>query len=246
MYISAEGAQAQVRRMEVISNNLANVNTPGFKPSHATFQARFAEAVEQGLAPAGSGQEEDIGGGVMMVGTPTDYSSGAINVTGQKTDMAIDGEGFFQVRKGNDTYLTRAGNFKIDSAGQLMTQSGYPVLDTSGTPITISSSDWQLSAEGGIVQAGEGEAKLLALMKPNSLGDLVPSGDNLFRSLASVDSIEPAARRVLGGHLEMSGVNPTTAMMELIETSRAIEANMKLIQNQDHMLSQLIGRVLQS
>lgn len=244
MYISAEGAQAQIKRMEVLSNNLANVNTPGFKRDVATFQARFAEAVERGLISPGAGGPEDVGGGVMVHSVRTDYSPGNMKVTGRPTDMAIAGEGFFQVRTDQGVFLTRAGNFSIGSAGRLETEQGHPVLNIDGEPITLAPG-WRLTADGAIEQPGEGKT-YLALVRPEATGDLVKRGDNLFESPTPVTPLPPEERRVRGGTLETSGVNSTTAMMELIQTSRAIEANMKLIQNQDNLLGSLVNRVLRS
>ncbi len=246
MYISAEGAQAQAQRMEVISNNLANVNTPGFKRDVATFQARFAEAIEQGLVPPEQGGVEDIGGGVMLDSVRTDFATGNLQRTGRDTDMAIDGEGFFEILTERGNMLTRAGNFTLSPSGQLQTQSGDPVLSTGGSPITIDSTlgPWRVTPDGGIEQAGA--VTLLSLVRPGSLGDLAKAGENLFAPLASVEQVPAAERSVRAGYVEMSGVNATSSMMELIETSRAFEANMQLIQNQDHMIGTLIGRVLQS
>src|SRR5690606_3591898 len=95
-YISAEGALVQSKRMEVIANNLANVNTPGYKKDFATFQARFAEAIEQGIVPERMGLREDIGGGVMVLETRTDFSPGTMKNTGIPTDLAIEGDAFFE------------------------------------------------------------------------------------------------------------------------------------------------------
>ncbi|MCA9247282.1 MAG: flagellar basal-body rod protein FlgF [Planctomycetales bacterium] len=246
MYISAEGAQAQAKRMEVIANNLANVNTPGYKRDVATFQARFAEAIDQGVVTPGDGGQEDLGGGVMTHGVRTDFSLGALQHTGIETDMVIAGEGFFQIATDRGNMLTRAGNFTLSPTGQLETQSGDLVLGAGGGPITIDPTlgPWQVNGEGAIEQAGV--ITPLAIVRPRSLGDLVKVGENLFSPLGDVAPVPQAERKVRSGFLEMSGTNATTSMMEMIETSRAFEANMKLIQNQDHVMGQLIGRVLGS
>ena len=106
IYLSAEGAQAQSRRLEVIANNLANVNTVGFKKEFAIMQARYSEAIAAGTASPGSGSLADIGGGVRMEETKTDFSQGPTRRTGSPTDLAISGDGFFAVRKGQETLLT--------------------------------------------------------------------------------------------------------------------------------------------
>src|SRR5262245_61973353 len=101
MYISAEGAAAQAQRLEVIANNMANANTAGFKQDVASFQARFAEAIQQGTAAPHDGSINDIGGGVKLVDVQTDFSPGAFQDTGNDFDIAIQGNGFFKV-KGTD------------------------------------------------------------------------------------------------------------------------------------------------
>jgi len=248
MYISAEGAQAQIARMETISNNLANVNTPGFKQDFLSFQARFAEAVEQGLVPPGGGPVENIGGGITPAETVTNFAPGTLQETGRREDLAINGRGFFQVRHEGEVLLTRAGNFSLDAGGKLITQTGDEVLSANGEPIIVApeaeQGPWNVTPDGAIVQGDTRQP--LALVAPRSLGDLSKVGDNLFSPLAATDPVPPGERNVLTGFLEGSGVNPTSTMMELIETSRAIGANMQLIQHQDHVIGQLISRVLQS
>ena len=97
MYIAAEGASAQSRRLEVISNNMANVDTIGFKPEVTAFQARYSEAIQEGQVPPGSRGLPDLGGGVKVIETRTDFSPGKLQRTGNDNDVAISGDGFFQV-----------------------------------------------------------------------------------------------------------------------------------------------------
>lgn len=245
MYISAEGAQAQAQRLEVIANNLANVETPGFKRDVPTFQSRFAEAIQQGSDYPGSESINDIGGGVKLIETQTDFSGSSLRHTKVPTDFAVSGEGFFQVRGADgQTLLTRAGNFTLDPLGRLITQTNnLPVLDDSATPIQIDGTrPWQL-APGGVISQ-DGSEIPIGLASPQSLGDLVKAGQNLFRALGPTAPV--AARDIRQGYLEQSGVNPTRETMAMIETSRAFEANMKVIQHQDSMISGLINRVLSS
>jgi len=244
LYLSADGAHAQSTRLEVIANNLANVDTVGFKRDLAVFQARHAEAIEQGLEAPGSGSISDIGGGIMVRQTKTDFSQGPMKRTGDRLDMAIRGEGFFVVRKDEQEYLTRAGNFRLTSAGELITQNGDPVLNDAGSPIVITDNQWDVTPAGAIRQAGS--LQYLALVKPESLGDLVKVGENLFRALADPQSVPLAQRSVASGYVELSGVQPTTEMVELIEASRAVEANVRMMQTQDQTLSGLVNRLMKS
>lgn len=243
MYISAEGAQAQAQRLEVIANNLANVETPGYKRDVPTFQARFAEAIQQNYASPGDGSINDLGGGVKIVATQTDFSGSSLRHTKIDTDMAIQGDGFFQLLADDgQQLLTRAGNFFIDPSGQLLSRTErLPVLDEAGAPIQLNADlPWQLLS-GGILEQ-QGSKTAIGLVAPNSLGDLVKAGRNAFRSLGPVSPV--TSRDIRQGYLEQSGVNPTRETMAMIETSRAFEANMKLVQHQDSMISGLINRVL--
>jgi len=245
MYISAEGAAAQAQRLEVIANNLANVDTVGFKQDVPTFQARFAEAIQQGLAQEQDRSINDVGGGIKLIDVMTDFSSGQFQATGNDFDLAINGDGFFHVR-GTDgqMYLSRAGNFALDAAGRLVSQTGqHPILDQQGAPIALAADlPWSISTDGFISQGGA--VRALGLSRPQSLGDLVKIGNNMFRSLGPVEAVPLAERQVRQGYLEMSGANPVRQMMAMIETSRGFEANTRMIQNHDNMLGTLISRVL--
>ncbi len=242
LYLSAEGAQAQSTRLEIIAHNLANVDTVGFKRELAILQARHAEAIEQGLTTAGTGAIDDIGGGIMVRETQTDFSPGPLRRTEIPTDVAIKGRGFFVVQKAGESFLTRAGNFTLASGGELITQQGYPVLDDAGVPIVIRDPQWSISDAGAVRQRTG--AQNLALVEPESLGDLVRVGENLFRVLSDPQDVAAADRQVAAGYLEMSSVEPTTEMTAMIQASRALEANINMMRVQDQMLSGLVNRVM--
>jgi len=244
LYISAEGAHAQSKRLEVIANNMANVDTVGFKRELAVFQARYAEAIQEGKAVADAGSINDIGGGILVQKTENDFSPGPMKRTNIPTDMAIQGEGFFVVRKDDENYLTRAGNFSLTAQGELVTQQGYNVLNEAGSPIVIDpfNGPWQVTASGTIRQRGTSQN--LAVVRPASTGDLVKAGENLFRPLADAQPIPLSERRVADGYLELSDVKPTTEMIEMITAARTVEANIKMMQTQDQMTSGLISRVM--
>ena len=227
-----------------MTHNLANVDTPGFKRELAILQARHSESIEQGAAQAGARSIEDVGGGVWQRETVTAFSPGIFKRTDVATDMAITGDkGFFVVEKDGQQLLTRAGNFHLASDGRLVTQQGYPVLSEDGEPVVLNPAlPWSVSEKGVIAQAGG--AIPLALTEPQSRGDLAREGENLFSPLAPVSALPADDRRVASGYLEQSNVAPTTEMMTLIETSRAYEANVRLIQHQDQMIGSLVSRVL--
>ncbi len=249
LYISAAGAEAQSERLQVISNNLANVSTAGFKREIAVLQAKHSEAVNQNLDYPGNRGVNDLGGGVFVSETVTDHGAGPLNNTGVPSDLAIQGEGFFRVRDNQDNeFLTRAGNFNFDRNGLLRTQSGHLVLSESGGPVAInpdSTEPWSFNT-AGMLQQGDAQTPL-AVVQPQSLGDLVKVGDNLFSPLAdNLTSIPFVQRNVRQGYLEMSSVKPAAELMEMMTTSRAYEANVNLIRNQDELTGQLLNRVLRS
>ncbi|QDT67758.1 Flagellar basal-body rod protein FlgG [Planctomycetes bacterium MalM25] len=245
MYISAEGAKAQSRRLEVIANNMANVDTVGFKPDTALFQARYAEAIQNGDALPGSREMTDLGGGVKVIETVTDYAPGQLRRTGNRGDLAILGEGFLAVQgdAGDQPLLTRAGALQVDALNRLVMEgTGRPVLSAGGGPIQIVDPDWSIGADGSVEQSGERTP--LALVRPDSLDSLEKIGSNLFRPGAEVFPVAQSAREVRQGYLEMSGANSTQQMMAMIETNRAFEANTQMIRHQDTATGGLISRIL--
>ena len=243
LYLSAEGAQVQAKRLEFIANNLANLETPGFKRDLPIFQARFAEAIQQGSASPGDKTDNNVGGGVKLHEVETDFSRSTLRHTKIPTDFAINGQGFFRVLGPNDEQLlTRAGNFELNVQGQLVTRDGgLPVLDDSGGVISIDQEQPWSFASGGMIEQG-GQATPIGLQVPQSMGDLVKVGNNLFRPLGPATELPSAERDIRQGYLEQSGVSSTREMLSMIETSRAFEANTQLIQHQDGMLSSLISR----
>jgi len=244
LYLSADGAHAQSTRLEAIANNLANADTVGFKRELAVFQARYAQSVLEGQKTPGDGSLDDLGGGTMVRQTKTDYSRGPLKRTGMPTDVGIDGDGFFLVDKDGETLLTRAGNFRLGPRGELLSQQGYPVLSEARTPVVLNpdGGTWEVSPTGAVRQAGV--VQNLALVRPPSLGDLEKIGENMFRSLAEPQALAPADRHVAPGFIESSVVQPVLEMTEMIEATRALEANLNMMKTQDQMMGGLIQRVL--
>jgi flagellar basal-body rod protein FlgF len=244
LYVSAAGAESQNRRIQALSHNLANVDTPGFKRELAIVQARHTEAIERGLDHIGSRSQNDIGGGAEIGETVSDFSRGALKLTGIASDLALEAQdSFFVVQRDGRELLTRAGNFTTASNGMLQTQDGYPVLGEGGPILVNPNLPWQIQDDGVVVQNNTAIARL-RVVRPQSLGDLSKAGGNLFQPLAPVVTASLAQRRMRSGYLEMSTVQPAAEMMELIEASRAYEANVRMIQNHDQMVGALVNRVL--
>ncbi len=244
LYLSAAGANAQSHRLEVLSHNLANINTTGFKPHLAMLKSRASEAVERGEADPQSGTVDDLSGGIWIEPSVTQFSQGPLRETGNPTDFAIqDTDSFFAIQRGDKQLLTRAGNFQFDATGTLVNPHGDPVLGVGGTPIRIDPNQpYDVTDDGAVVQGGV--RQMLALVRPQALGDLSRVGDNLFEPLATTTEVPADQRAVRSRALEASAVQPTEAMMQLIEASRVYEANVRMIQTQDEAIGQLLGRVL--
>lgn len=244
-YLSAAGANSQNLRLEVLSHNLANVNTPGFKPHLAVLKARHSEAIDQGLEPFGRGGIDDIGGGVALEPNATHMAQGPISRTGRDLDFALTKpDQFFVLQRDGETVLSRAGAFQTDHRGWLINDHGDRVMGENGNPIALSPAlPFQVHDDGTIVQAGA-RARLMVAQAPPA-GDLARIGDNLFRPLGDLQPVPGGSSQVRSRSLEQSAVQPTMAMMELIEASRAYEANLKLIQHHDDATGSLINRVLQ-
>ncbi len=244
LYMSAAGANAQSHKVEVLSNNLANVNTVGFKRELALLQARDAEAIERGMATRGNGAVEDVGGGVRMDATWTDFSPGTMQLTHIPSDLAIDSPNtFFEVQHGKERLLTRAGNFHLSNEGMLVTASGDPVLSSDGGAIQIDPGLPYRFMEGGAIEQA-GERIEIGLTKVKDVSHLQKAGENYFRADRRA-GLAPAEERIVkSGYLEMSDVNPVDEMVELIAASRAYEANVRIIQQHDTATSELISRML--
>ena len=247
LYLSAAGAHSQSQKLEVLSNNLANVDTVGFKKELALLEASDSESIQQGLDARGSRSLNDVGGGVEMNHTATDYRVGTLRSTGIPTDFALENpNAFFVAQRGEEQLLTRAGNFHLSADGMLLTTNNDQVLTSDGDPIQLDATlPWRLLPGGMIEQAGDQIE--LALMRPKNLAELQKVGDNFFRSPGrSVAPVPPEERNVRAGYLELSSVNPVEEMVELITASRAYEANVRVIQQHDTATSGLIGRLLRA
>lgn len=244
LYMSAMGAQAQSHRIEVMSNNLANVDSQGFKRELAVLSARDSAALERKLEYPNTTSINRVGGGAFARETVTDFSTGPLRQTGNAGDVAINGDGFFMTEKDGAQYLTRDGAFAIDNAGTLMTQSGYRVLSEDGSPIVITDPKYSISS-AGIVQQ-DGSAIPLALVRPRFPADLAKASDNQYIALSPPTPLTPGERKVSSGFLEGSNVKATQEMMTLIEATRVYESNIKMIQHQDQTASTLISRLLRT
>jgi len=244
LYLSAQGAEAQSIRQDVLANNLANASTTAFKRNLAIFQAHPPFEVERGIAEPLPGDQNLNTGGLSLADIVTDYSNGSLQPTGGDLDVALAGPGFLRVSDGSREFLTRDGGLDVTPQGQLVTRNhGYAVLGANGNPMSIvpGAGKVEISADGIVSQsAGAIQLGRLGLVEPVNDAALQKVGDNLYAVTGPTVPTGPATQ-VRQGFLEASGTNPTLEMIDLIESSRALEANVNMIKTQDEALGRLLG-----
>ncbi len=253
LWISKTGMEAQQTQLDVIANNLANVSTNGFKRGSAVFEDLMyqnlrqvgANATEQSQLPTGL----HLGLGVRVVATTRSFAQGTPTQSGNNLDLAIKGNGFFQVTQTDGTLAyTRDGSFQVDSQGRLVTASGLPVANGVTIPVTAQSvtisSDGTVSVTvpGSVTPQSVGTIALANFINP---AGLQPNGQNLYLETAASGqpSSGTAGTNGLGtmmqGYLENSNVNVVQELVTMIQTQRAYEMNSKAIQTSDQMLQKL-------
>ncbi|WP_371363141.1 Flagellar basal-body rod protein FlgG [Sporomusa rhizae] len=249
LWTAGTGMVAQQANLDVISNNLANVNTTGFKKSRSDFQDLMYQTMRQPGAATGPDTQLptgiQIGHGVRQVATQKMYGEGNFQNTGNPFDVAIEGDGFFQITMpdGNIAY-TRDGAFKKDSQGRLTTSEGYPLepqitIPEKSTNLTISS-DGRVSVKNSAGATEEiGQLTIARFINPAGLESI---GRNLVKETeasgtASVGNPgEDGAGTLVNQYLEMSNVQVVEEMVNMIVAQRAYEVNSKAVQTSDDML----------
>jgi flagellar basal-body rod protein FlgF len=223
LYTAYSGLRATADLLDVVSNNLANVNTTGFK-SDETFQKMYNRAV----AEAGAGPLEDaINNSAAIGGSLVNFESGVMKSTGRDLDLAIEGKGFLAVQGPAEVLYTRNGSLHLNNDGSLVTSEGLPVLGEGG-PIQIPQGRIAISASGDIEVEGT-VVDTLRIVDFANKAALEKVGNSLFRSLAEGEAVEPGQRTVRQGTLEQSNVNPVREMVVMIDIMRRFESLQKTI-----------------
>jgi flagellar basal-body rod protein FlgG len=250
MHIARTGLDAQDMRMRVISNNLANVNTTGFKRDRASFETLAYQVV---TAPGAQSTQQtqyatglNLGTGVKIQGTARIDTQGSLQTTGNSLDMALDGDGYFQVQMPDGTLAyTRAGNFSRSPQGLLITSEGYQVqpgitVPEGATSITVGTDGTVSATLQGQTEASQiGQLQVASF--PNPAG-LQAKGDNYLIETSSSGAAnignpgENGRGQIRQGMLEASNVNVVEELVDMIETQRAYEVNSKMISATDEML----------
>jgi flagellar basal-body rod protein FlgG len=247
LYIAATGMHAQQEQIDTIANNLANVNTPGFKKSSISFVDLMYREVNQSNTSTQGEFSSILGSGTAVSGSNKVFTTGEIKATDRSLDIAINGNGFLEVNllDGNKAY-TRSGSLAVSEEGMLMTNNGFEL--SSSIQIPSDATDVVINKDGRVQVSIPSETDLvevgqLELVDFVSAESLKPIGNNLYSSTAdSGDAIigNPGEEGLGGlsqGFLESSNVNLVNEMVNLILAQRAYEINSKVIQASDEMLT---------
>ncbi|CAD5379344.1 flagellar component of cell-distal portion of basal-body rod [Pseudomonas sp. OF001] len=253
LWTAKTGLESQQVQLDVIANNLANVSTNGFKRSRAVFEDLLyqnlrqpgASSTAQTSLPSGL----QIGTGVRPVATERIHSQGSLQNTENSRDLAINGNGFFQVlRSDGTTAYTRDGSFQIDRDGQLVTASGYPLQPSITIPdnalsVTVAQDGIVSITEPGSTQSRQvGQLTLATFINPPGLQSI---GENLYLETDSSGAPNENVPGLNGtgvlyqGYVETSNVNVVEEMVSMIQTQRAYEINSKAVETSDEMLARL-------
>ena len=253
LWIAKTGMEAQQTQLDTISHNLANVATNGFKRSHAIFE----DLIYQNLRQSGANTTEQtqlptglqVGLGVRPVATSRIYSQGNLQQTTNNLDLAIKGNGFFQIQQPDGTTAyTRDGSFQLDANGQIVTNNGYTLLPGITVPANAQSitigNDGTVSVlvPGNVAPQTVGQVQLANFINPAGLD---PKGQNLFTETASSGTANAGAPNANGlgalqqGFVETSNVNVVEELVAMIQTQRAYELNSKAVKTSDEMLQKL-------
>jgi flagellar basal-body rod protein FlgG len=262
VYTALSGAIAQSQRLDTIANNIANVNTPAFKRDQQVFKEYLTAnekpptVIQVPKIPASIESFYDIQGGdksfVDSNGSYTDFTQGGLKNTNNPLDVAIDGNGFFEVATTNGVRMTRHGSFKIDGNGQLVTKDGHPVLTQaeSGTDVATRVIKVQGTlpiaiTDSGDVFEGENQIGRLSLVDIKGKDQLQKVGGSLyeFKSNVTPETVNVVNRSLKQGFLEQSNVNIIQEMTDMIATTRTFESTQKAISAYDSMSDKLVNVV---
>lgn len=253
LWIAKTGLEAQQMQLDTITHNLANVSTNGYKRSHAVFEDLLYQNLRQSGAPSTQQTQLptglQLGTGVRPVSTARNFSQGNLQQTSNSLDLAINGQGFFQITQPDGTVgYTRDGSFQVDAQGQMVNANGNPLSPAITVPanaqnVTVAQ-DGTVSATvpGSTTPQQLGQIQLASFINPAGLD---PKGGNLFTETAASGNPQTgnAGANGLGvlnqGFVETSNVNVVEELVAMIQTQRSYEINSKAIQTSDQMLGRL-------
>jgi flagellar basal-body rod protein FlgG len=250
LYSAAAGMESQQLNLDVISNNLANVNTTGFKKSKAEFQELLYQTTRAPGADQGSGNQVptgiQVGQGSKPVATARIFTNGDLTQTGEQLDVAVQGDGFFEVQMPDGTLAyTRDGGLKTGSDGRIVTSDGLP-LQAGFQPVPAGTTNITIGSQGNVTYTGANgttsfQVQLVRFANP---GGLESMGGNLYKETSASGTPQLGTPGANGfgtlnqGYLELSNVKVVEEMVNLIQAQRAYEVNSKAVQAADEMMQQ--------
>lgn len=267
MYSGVSGMRGFQTKLDVIGNNIANVNTVGFKAGRVMFKDILSQSMSGVTAPVegstGGVNAKQVGLGVAVSAIDTIHTPGSAMTTNVPTDLRIDGDGFFIVKPSADSeisYLTRAGNFTLDANRQLVNADGMLVASSEGeVPIQLDEAvtAFSISQSGEIISIGAdgnatGTGTFIGVAKVTNPGGLEKVGGNLYRVTANANAdgtfepttaanVELGTGAIISGQLEMSNVDLTNEFTEMIVAQRGFQANSKIITTSDDILQEVVN-----
>lgn len=242
LYTAASAMQTNMRRMNITSNNLANADTDGFKRTDS-IQKTFSEMLISKIDSNGKNEIGKLGSGVEIAENYTDYSSGSINHTDNKLDIAIKGRGFFTLQTPQGIRYSRNGSFSLNNLNQIINKQGHLLLNQQGEPIqTIPGREISIDKTGQIY-FGDLAGDKINIADFNNYRNLSKIGDNLYQTNDGLVENQANNFQIMQGYLESSNVNIVREMAGMIQTTRAYETNQKIIQTIDNSLDKAVNDV---
>lgn len=245
------GIKTFSKSLEVIGDNIANVNTTGFKGSQVTNQDSFIETLRSPTAAngnAGGLNGMQVGMGSSVASISQKFTQGALTTTAGPTDLGISGQGFFKVTDGTNTFYTRAGDFRVDDSGNLLTNGGLKVVGNPSLTTLKGADSFSIDKKGVITTytAGtKGTAGTIELVTFSNPNGLKREGANLFSNLSLAAGAENSGSTVKGdiiqGTLELSNVDLTQQFSDLIVAQRAFQANSRVITVSDSVMDEVVN-----
>lgn len=237
LYSALSGNIAAMKRMDIISNNLANVNTPGYKKDKMLFESLLAGASNPPAVPQGSTADPIL----QKENVYIDYGAGPLAQSGNPLDLAIDGDGFFVIQTPEGRAYTRQGNFRLGADGTLVTSDGYQVMGQNG-PIRVQGGRVEIDGKGVVMVDGETSGTISVVdfprpykLKKTASAQFLPEDPQVVPTTASGS--------ISQGHLEGSNVETVSEMVQMIETSRYFDSCQRVIKGFDDMVGKAVNEM---
>jgi len=240
MWSAVAGSVFQMRRLDVIANNLANVNTTGFRGDRIMFDSYLAQIDDERFAS----NRKNVGNISDYMYTATNFQQGELHQTNNPLDVALATEGYFVVQTDKGTMYTRAGNFQFDLEGQLMTGNGFPVQGEGGAIQVRDGLPFEIDEQGSVYQEGEevGRLQVVQIQNPETMEKV---GGKMFKATRATRIAASDDHRVVQGALEGSNVNIVREMGQMVTAGRAFESYQQIISMMDNVNQQANNRLWQ-